>query len=370
MVFSILIFILTLLVLVLIHEFGHFIMAKKFGIKVEEFGFGIPPRIWGKKIGETLYSINWIPFGGFVKLLGEDDLPAGRQEVDKTVLKNPGSFAAKSVFQRILVVVAGVAMNLFLAWIIFYTVLLFQNFKIIYPALEPAAFVGRVEEDFPAKAAGISVGDRILEVDGKRVEKFEDARKFIKIKQGAEVQLKISDIDGKNTKLLNITPKKTEEGEYLIGVVFTPIPFKQYTTPSEKLFSGITYSYDLTKATFTGLGRTINNLVSGDFKTASESVAGPVGIAGVTNNILSAGWQAVLPYLWFVGVLSLTLSIFNVLPIPALDGGRLFFLIIEAVIGKKVKSEVEKIIHSVGFVVLISLAFLITYSDIRKLLNP
>lgn len=363
MIFSILIFILTLLVLVLIHEFGHFIMARKFGIKVEEFGFGIPPRVWGKKIGETLYSINWIPFGGFVKLLGED-------EVEKAILKNPRSFAAKPVFQRILVVIAGVLMNLFLAWIIFYTVLLFQNFRIIYPALESAAFVGRVEESFPAKAVGITVGDRILEVDGKKVEKFEDARKFIKEKQGAEVELKIADIDGKNSKLLRITPKKTEEGEFLIGVAFTPVPFKQYTMPSEKLFSGITYSYDLTRATFIGLVRTINSLITGDLKTASESVAGPVGIAGVTNNILSAGWQAILPYLWFVGVLSLTLSIFNVLPIPALDGGRLFFLIIEAVIGKKVKSEVEKVIHSVGFVILLSLAALITFSDIRKLLNP
>lgn len=362
MIFSILIFILTLLVLVLIHEFGHFIMAKKFGIKVEEFGFGIPPRAWGKKIGETLFSINWIPFGGFVKLLGED-------EIDKAVLKNPRSFAAKPVFQRILVVIAGVLMNLFLAWIIFYTVLVAQNFKIIYPALEPAAFIGRVEENFPAKDAGIRVGDRILEVDGKKVEKFEDARKFIKEKQGAEVELKIADIEGKNVKILSITPKKTEDGEYLIGVAFSPIPIKQYSSKTEKIFSGISYSYDLTKATFIGLGRTINNLVSGDFRTASESVAGPVGIAGVTNNILSAGWQAVLPYLWFVGVLSLTLSIFNVLPIPALDGGRLFFLIIEAIIGKKVKAEVERIIHSVGFAILISLAFLITYSDIRKLLQ-
>ena len=118
MIFPIIIFILTLLVLVIIHEFGHFIMAKKFGIKVEEFGFGIPPKLWGKKIGETLYSLNLIPFGGFVKLLGED-------ENDKKVI-NKRDFRAKTVTQRIIVVVAGVTMNLILAWILFYTVLIYE----------------------------------------------------------------------------------------------------------------------------------------------------------------------------------------------------------------------------------------------------
>lgn len=361
MIFSIFIFILTLLVLVLIHEFGHFLVAKKFGIKVEEFGFGIPPRAWGKKIGETLFSINWLPLGGFVKLLGED-------EVDKNVLKNPRSFAAKPVMQRLLVVIAGVSMNLVLAWILFYTVLVFQNFKIIYPALEPAAFVGRVEENFPAKEAGIKIGDRILEVDSKKVTTFEEARKFIKEKKGEQLSLLVSDIEGGEQRSIKVTPKKVSD-DFLIGVVFSPIPFKQYNTFQEKLFSGITYSYDLTRVTFIGFGRTIGSLFSGDFKTVSQSVAGPVGIAGVTNNILSAGWQAVLPYLWFVGVLSLTLTIFNTLPIPALDGGRLFFLIIEAITRKKVKAEVEKVIHSVGFAILLSLAVLITYSDIRKMIQ-
>ena len=129
MAVSILIFIITLLVLVLIHEFGHFLMAKRFGIKVLEFGFGIPPRIWGRKIGETIYSLNWLPFGGFVNLLGGDEeKPIGRA--------GPGNrdFRTKSVWQRITVVVAGVTMNLFLAWIIFYTIIikfLFQIFIII-----------------------------------------------------------------------------------------------------------------------------------------------------------------------------------------------------------------------------------------------
>ena len=359
MVISVIIFILTLLILVVIHELGHFLMAKKFGIKVEEFGFGIPPRIFGKKIGETLYSLNALPFGGFVRLLGED-------EVSRPI--NGRDFRAKSVGQRIIVVVAGITMNLILAWILFYTVLIFQNFRIIYPALEPAAFVARVEENFPAQKMGIQVGDRVLAVEGTKVSSFDEVKKLIQDKNGAEVALKVANIDGADQKIIKITPKKTEQG-YLIGVVFTPIPFKQFKTPAEKIFSGITYSFDLTRATFLGLGKTIHDVLSGNFKAASQSVAGPVGMASISNNILSAGRQASLTYLWFMGVISLTLTIFNVLPIPALDGGRLLFLVIEAITRKKVREDIERKVHQIGFAILLTLALLVTYSDIIKIIH-
>lgn len=368
MVISVIIFIITLLVLVIIHELGHFLLAKRFGIKVEEFGFGIPPKIWGKKIGETIYSLNALPLGGFVRLLGEDDLPAGRQGVDKKILADSRSFVSQKVWKRMVVVVAGVSMNLFLTWIIFYTVIISQNFKIIYPVLEPGAFVAKVEENFPAFAAGIKRGEKILSVDGEKVSGFDEVKKLIQKKQGKEVELLIGDIDGGNKRGLKITPKKTDDG-FLIGVAFTPIPLKEYWTFEQKLFSGITYSYDLTKLTFIGLIHTISDLVAGNFDKASKSVSGPVGIATITTGILSDGWRATIPYLWFVGVISLTLSIFNVLPIPALDGGRLLFLIIEAVSGRKVKAEVERVIHSVGFAILLTLALLITYSDISKLIR-
>ncbi len=362
MFLSIIVFIFTLLTLVVIHELGHFLMAKKFGIKVEEFGFGIPPRIWGKKIGETLYSINWLPFGGFVKLLGED-------EIDRTALKNPHSFASQDVWKRILVVVAGVSMNLILAWIIFYTVIIYQNFRIIYPTVEPAAFVSFLQKDFPAERAGVKVGDKVLKVDGKEVKSFEDPRNFIKEKKGETVTLTLADIDGNNQKVLSVTPKKIEGGDFLIGVGFSPLAIKQYSTPQEKLFSGITYSWDLTKVTFAGFGKLGHDLISGNFQTASKSVSGPVGLANMSNDILSGGREALPFYLWFVGVISLTLCIFNVLPIPALDGGRLLFLIIEAVSRKKVREDIERLVHQIGFMALLTLAVLITYSDIRKLLH-
>lgn len=365
MLLSIIIFIITLLVLVLIHEFGHFLVAKRFGIKVLEFGFGIPPKIWGKKIGETIYSLNWLPLGGFVRLLGED-------EVDMVTVGTKGlhskDFRAKTVWQRIMVVVAGVTMNLVLAWILFYIVIIAQNFKIIYPVIEPGVYIGRVEANFPAQQAGIKPGEKLISVDGQKASDIDTARKLIKAKEGLPVTLTLGDSDGNNPRQVNVTPKKVDK-DVLIGVIFSPIPFKQYSTPVEKLFSGITYSWDLTRVTFIGLGNLIGQLFYGDFGKVSQSVSGPVGLAVITNEILSSGgiMMVLLPYLWFVGVISLTLSIFNVLPIPALDGGRLLFLVIEAISGQRIKENVERLVHQVGFAVLLALALLVTYSDIRKL---
>lgn len=360
MIFSIIIFVFTLLILVIIHELGHFLMAKKFGIKVEEFGFGIPPKIWGKKFGETIYSLNALPIGGFVRLLGEDAVGGSTSNRD---------FRAKPVSQRIIVVVAGVAMNLLLAWTIFYAVLIYQDFKIIYPTLEPAVYVGFLEKDFPAEKSGVKQGDRILKVDNKDVATIEIARNFIKEKKGNPVTLTLADIDGNNPKIVLMTPKPTGKGDFLIDVGFSPLAIKQYQTPIEKLFSGITYSWNLTTVTFAGFGKLGSDLITGNFKIASQSVSGPVGLASMSNNILSSGPEAIPFYLWFVGVISLSLSIFNVLPIPALDGGRLLFLVIEAVSRKKVREDIEMKVHQIGFAILLGFALLITYSDVSKLIH-
>lgn len=360
MLLSIIIFIITLLVLVLIHELGHFLLAKRFGIRVLEFGFGIPPRLWGKKFGETIYSINALPIGGFVRLLGED-------EEDSKVLEKPNSFASKKPWVRILVVVSGVVMNLILAWLLFYTVIILQNFKIISPSPESGVYVGKVEAGFPAERAGIKAGNKILSIDGEQVSNFDTARSLIKSKGEQAISFKIKDSQGEE-RIIPVTPRKVKD-DTLVGVVFTPFLLKEYKTAQEKVFSGITYSYDLTKLTFIGLGSSLTDLLNGDFNKVSQSVSGPVGIAGITNEILSEGWRAVIPYLWFVGVISLTLSIFNILPIPALDGGRLLFLVIEAIFKKRVRADIEKWVHQIGFAILLALALLITYSDISKLLR-
>jgi regulator of sigma E protease len=361
----ILIFLLTLLTLVLIHEFGHFLACKKFNIKVLEFGFGLPPRVWGKKIGETLWSLNLLPIGGFVRPLGEDE--AEDSDLTKEDKKDwaQRSFQVKPVTQRILVVIAGVVMNLLLAWVLFYIVLIAQNFKIIYPTISPIVQVGAVEDNFPAKDAGLKAGDRILAINNQPVQSPEQVSQTIKTAQGS-LTLTVSDLEAKTSQDLMLTPREVSPGEKRIGIVFSPFPFKQYNTLPEKIFSGITYSFDVTKLTFMGLGKLFSDLGGRQFEQASQSVAGPVGMVVITKNIVSLGGEAVFLYLWFVAIMSLTLAIFNVLPIPALDGGRLFFLLVELITGKKTDAKFEKTVHTIGMVVLLSLMVLITYSDIKK----
>ena len=364
MFITVAIFIITLLILVIVHELGHFLMAKRFGIKVEEFGFGIPPRAWGKKIGETIYSINWLPFGGFVKLLGED-------ETDEKVLKNKDSFAAQKVWKRIMVVIAGVTMNLVMAWVLFYIVLLVQNFRIIYPTPDPIVQVVEAQKGLPAENSGIKSGERLLVINDQFINSVGQSKEIIKNNAGKKLKLVLSDLDGNNLRTVFVTPQNFD-GQVIIGVVFSQIGFREYKTPVEKIFSGITYSWDLTRLSFIGLGKLISDISHGQLSAASKSVAGPVGLATITNSILSQGLEAAIPYLWFTGVISLTLAIMNFLPIPALDGGRLLFLYIEAITRRKVKPEIERYIHAAGFALLITLMLLVTMSDIRKLIlgNP
>ena len=213
----IIVFLLTIIILVVIHELGHFFAAIFFKIKVLEFGFGIPPRFWGKKIGETLISLNWLPFGGFVRLLGEDD-------VDEKVLKDKRSFASQTVGKRIIVVIAGVLMNLILAWVLFYIVLISQNFKIVYPALEPSLVIDKVQSGFPADQAGLKPGDKIALIDGKKMSDITSAVNYITTKKDTNpINLVITDIDDNNSHQVTILPKQVSLNQKRIGVSFSQI---------------------------------------------------------------------------------------------------------------------------------------------------
>lgn len=377
MIFTIIIFILTLLVLVVIHELGHFLVAKKFNIKVLEFGFGIPPRAWGKKIGETLLSINWLPFGGFVRLLGED-------EVDKKILENERSFAAQTVSKRIVVVVAGVFMNLALAWLLFYIFLGAQNFKTSFPLLLDHQFIGvnqknesivlirSVAKDSPAEKADLKPGYSIVSIDDQVVKDTEDLSSKIKERLGKEVAISIKDQSTGDQKQISLAPRENPpSGEGPIGVTLASLKVAnvEYGTPLAKVLAGPIHSWNLTAYS----GKIFGNLLARSFEEkniepVSQTVSGPVGITSVVNTILTQTKNPVLEYLDFIALLSLNLAVLNVLPFPALDGGRLLFLLIEAVTRKRVKAEVEKWIHTVGMVILLTLMLLVTFSDIRKLL--
>ncbi len=378
MALTVIIFILTLLVLVVIHELGHFLVAKKFGIRVLEFGFGIPPRAWGKKIGETLISLNWLPFGGFVRLLGED-------EVSKEILENERSFAAQTVGKRIAVVVAGVVMNLILAWLLFYIVLGFQGFKAQFPLFLDHHFIGveQTNESFvlvqnvakasPAEGAGIKAGDRIIGINGQPVNQNSNLVATLKKLAGEKVKLSLSNPEGADLREVEVTPRKDPPpGQGSLGVALAEVQSArlEYQTPIQKILSGPTHSINIVAYSGRILGRLIGQSIQTQkLEPVSQTVSGPVGITGVVNDILTENKDPLLPYLNFVAILSLNLAVMNVLPIPALDGGRLFFLVIELVTRKRVKAEAEKLIHSIGMAILLALMLLVTFSDIRKIFS-
>ena len=370
------VFIITILILVVIHEFGHYIAAKKFNIKVLEFGFGIPPRAWGKKIGETILSLNWLPFGGFVRLLGED-------ETEKNVLDDKRSFAAQKPWKKITVVIAGVAMNLLLAWVLFYIVLGVQGFKTKLPLLsdykfaginqtvETAIIIGNIAKDSPAEKAGLADGDRIVAINGSAVTESSGFVEEIKSNAGKEVKLTISDIQGNDRREITLVPRENPpEGQGALGVSLGGMQTVSLSFDSipQKLFAAPIYSYNLIGYSGKILGDTISySFEQGDLAPVSNAVAGPVGITAVVGQILSVK-NPLIPYLDFVAALSLNLAVVNVLPFPGLDGGRLLFLVIEAITRKKTHAVVEKYVHTIGLFILLSLIILITISDIRKLI--
>ncbi|MBI2601029.1 site-2 protease family protein [Candidatus Daviesbacteria bacterium] len=375
MLTSVIIFIITLLFLVLIHELGHFLMARKFNIKVEEFGFGIPPKAWGKKVGETLVSINWLPLGGFVRLLGED-------EVDKKVLEHKRSFAAQKVGKRIAVVVAGVTMNLVFAWFLFYIVLAANGFKAQFPQILEHNFVGAnqtresiiliraVGKNSPAEKAGIKPGDRVVAINGEEVRKDDQIITKTKELAGQEITLTLSDPQKIETRLVGITPRKDPPpGEGAMGIALAPIETVtlHYETLLQKVFSAQVHSWNIISYSGKILGNLIfQSLSQKNIEPVSQTISGPVGIISLANAVLTSTENPLIPYLDFVALLSLNLAVMNLLPIPALDGGRLFFLLIEATTRKKVHAEVERWVHAVGMALLLALTVLITFSDIRK----
>ena len=367
---AILVFIIILSILVMLHEFGHFLMAKRAGIGVEEFGFGLPPRIWGKKIGETIYSLNWLPFGGFVRLIGEDPTDKKREEAN--------SFFIKPLAARMKVVIAGVVFNFILAVLIFYVVIFALGFKVSLPLLVEHKFkfvnqanqvlVVDVTAGGAADLAGIAAGDSITGVDGVSISASGDLQKVVRANQDKEITLTIENPVNNRTRKIAVVPRYNEELKNpVIGVALGELVALKYETFGQKLFSGFIHSYNTLEYSGKIFGRLIAFAVrERDITPVSEGVSGPVGIAQITSQAVALGPISVLQ---LVGLLSLNLAAINVLPIPALDGGRFFFLIIEAVTRRRVYPHVEKWAHSIGFALLLALIVLVTYNDILKLLR-
>lgn len=374
---ALIVFILILSVLVLIHEFGHFFVAKKMGVRVEEFGYGIPPRIWGKKIGETVYSINALPFGGFVKLAGEDE--------DAVVDKNDATnFANKSPWQRLAILLSGVFMNLLLAIAVFYAFFSINNFKtsslpLLYEydfkfgnVIRNSTVVFGFEDGSAAKDAGVELGESILEIDGVRVFNVYDVRYQIKDKAGREIRVKLLDTKRINPSIREITivPKTDSNGAGFLGVALaTSVNIDYGGTLVGKLTSGFQHSFNVLSYSLSTFSQLISSSISQrSVEPVSAGVSGPVGIFSVVGIILNyEGFDALLGLLDFTAILSLSLAFMNTLPIPALDGGRAVFVLWEGITRKKISPGVEANLHKWGMVALLALTFIVTAKDIVNL---
>lgn len=386
LVITILVFLAILSVLVLIHEAGHFFVAKKLGIKVEEFGFGFPPKAFGIKRGETEYSVNWLPIGGFVKLYGEDEAGGGKVGKHHEITKDlKRAFFTRSVGQRAAVVIAGVVMNALLAILIFYIFLGLSGFKTQLPLLSNFSFFGVTQQNVneiiisgvskgsPADKAGITVPSRVISVNGKSVKSGKALVSEINAEKGKNITLVWEDVQTKEVKTTTLTPRiNPPKNQGALGIGFFGIATAQlsYDTPVEKIFSGITYPGNLLVYNLV----VMKDLIAVSFEKksvepVSQGFSGPVGIGSIVGSILGIenGKEKIMQLLNLAGILSISLAFFNILPIPALDGGRLLFVLIEGATGRKVNQRIEGMIHSVGMAVLLTLILLVTFKDIGQL---
>lgn len=343
---GVLIFIFILGLLVFVHELGHFLAAKKLGVRVEEFGFGYPPRIWGKKVGETIYSINAIPLGGFVKMTGIDDF----------VSKDPKSFTNKSPLKRFFILFSAIFANFLLAVLVFSII-----FRIGVPEPVKVAIEGVVASS-PAETAGLQKGDIVLAVDGFEVKDGAGLVGHIQERLGESVLLTIQRAE--ETLTLEITPReKYPDNQGPLGVMIkTHFEKKSYPLWQAPII-GITESLKLTWLMLGGLKKMFLDLILR--RVVPTDVAGPIGIAQLTGEAVSFGALAVLQ---FVGFLSLNLALINLLPLPALDGGRLLFVLTEGISGRRVYPKVMRQIHTLGFVFLMILMVLVTIQDVNRVL--
>ena len=266
-------------------------MAKRSGIGVEEFGFGLPPRIWGRKVGETIYSLNWLPFGGFVKLVGEDSTD------EKRTQKN--SFYTKPIRQRAMVVVAGVFMNLILAVVIFYIVIAALGFKVSLPLLVDHKFkfvnetraplVAEVNNNSPAKTAGLAPGDSIVAVNGQNIKSVEELQKAVRASEGEELVLTVENPVNNKQKTVKATPTFNETlKNYALGVGLSELAVLNYNTPTQKIFAGFIHSYNTVEYSIKVFADLIGFAVKErNLAPVSEGVSGPVGIAALTKQAVA-----------------------------------------------------------------------------------
>lgn len=329
-------------ILILVHELGHFLLAKRFGLFVGEFGLGLPPRAWGKKIGETMYSINWLPFGGYVKIAGED----GEDEVTADIPKER-IFGNIAIWKRFCILVGGVTMNFLLGWLLLSIVFMI--------GAEPGVFIGQVQEGGPASVAGLRTNDRLVD--------FTTSDDFVEFTKGHTGEAITVRIDRAGEELtLRMTPRKDPPaGQGPLGVVLGESIGHERQGALSAVKDGFVESIAIVEGTFKGIAGLVGSALVG--KGSLENVAGPIGIVKVTVDASEAGFIYVLS---LMALISVNLAAFNILPFPALDGGRVLFLAIEKLKGSPLPKRFEQYANGIGLLLLLGLILVVSVKDVIR----
>lgn len=334
------IFLVILLFVILIfpHELGHFVAAKLCGVQVNEFAFGMGPVILKKQGKETLYSIRAFPVGGFCAMEGEDTEEA---------TENPRAFNNKSWWKKIIILVAGAAMNIIIAFLV-------MIFAAVYMGT-PTTTINSVTDGGAASMAGIQAGDKIVRVSDSRVDSWEEfvgcIQKEIKVDKTISITV---ERNGKE-KTFSLSPQRQKNGKYVIGVIS-----KQRHNLFIGMKNGMASTVKMTKALFESFKMLFTS------KEAINQVSGPVGMIKIVSDAAGLG---VFYYLYLVALISLNLAIFNLLPLPALDGGRIIFVIIRMFTGRAISDKVEARVHMIGMALLLTLTVFVTWNDIMRLIR-
>lgn len=350
-------FIIVLGVLIFVHEFGHFLTAKFFGIKVLKFSLGFGPKIIAKQFGETEYLISALPLGGYVKMLGE-------QPTDDVSTDMAGrSFAAKAVWKRFLVVLAGPLSNLISAIIIFTVVILITGI----PSALPTTEIGQISPSSPAEQAGLKPGDRIISIDAKPMSSWQEISESVKNSAGKKLTLSIK----RNEEIIEsiATPNQSEiknifgevvDTRYLLGITQKELLHYEPATLTSAFVEGLDQTRFYIELTIMSLWKIIQRVIP------ASQLGGPIMIAQMAGQQMEAGWLSLFS---FMAVLSVNLGIINLFPIPILDGGHLFFFSIEALRRKPLPLHTQERLQQIGMVLLGSLMLFVFYNDFARLLG-
>ncbi|MFP4020232.1 MAG: RIP metalloprotease RseP [Halanaerobium sp.] len=354
MVLTIVSFIIVLGILVFIHEFGHYITAKKSDIMVSEFALGFGPKLLSKKVGETVYSIRAIPLGGFCNMVGEfpadDSMSEKELEVYDQAKENGRLFNQKSTFKRLAVILMGPIMNFLLAVLIF--ILAFAVFGVPTSTTEEAV-LGEVIPEQPAAEAGLRANDRILEINGQEINSWEEMSGLIRENADQEITIRYQRQDEENT--INLTPVLSEESDRgVIGIY--PQLIREDVSVFRAFSLGIEQSYQVFTMTIMGFVQMFR-------ESSAEDIGGPIMIASIIGQAARVG---ILNVLNWTAIISINLGIINLLPFPALDGGRILFIFIEMIRGKAVDPRKESYVHMIGFAILMFLMLFIIYNDLMR----